>query len=281
MIDSIYLSKALTERFGLGVSAIVRDSYNTEGVNDGQKIIIEPTGIERTISFKVELTLGWRTLSAVFKPADFASNLLKKMNASNQEQKTVFSVFANSLKSRGAILEMLINDKSFEPSEPHNWPEVWTNITIKLRKQGLILEKESDYNFSEAFPWATGFFGMTLALLPLEGITETDAPGEVEGSTRFLERVKRYERSRINRAACIELNGDSCKICSFSFGNTYGEYGDGFIHVHHIVPVSEMSGSYSLNPATDLIPVCPNCHSMLHLKQKVLQPDELKDLINV
>ena len=122
---------------------------------------------------------------------------------------------------------------------------------------------------------------MTLALLPLEGISETESPGEVEGSTRFLERVKRYERSRINRAACIELNGDSCKICSFSFGNTYGEYGEGFIHVHHIVPISEMGGSYSLNPATDLIPVCTNCHSMLHLKQKVLQPDELKDLMTV
>ena len=80
MIDSIFLSKSLTERFGLDVSATVKDSFNTDGVNDGQKIIIEPAGVENTISFKVELTLGWRTLSAVFRPADYASILLKKMN---------------------------------------------------------------------------------------------------------------------------------------------------------------------------------------------------------
>ena len=58
MIDSSFLSTALTERFGLDVSATVKDSYNTDGVNDGQKIIIEPAGIENTISFKVELTLA-------------------------------------------------------------------------------------------------------------------------------------------------------------------------------------------------------------------------------
>ena len=100
MIDSIFLSKSLTERFGLDVSATVKDYFNTDGVNDGQKIIIEPAGIENTISFKVELTLGWRTLSAVFRPADYASTLLKKMNKSNQEQKTAFSVFADSLRSK-------------------------------------------------------------------------------------------------------------------------------------------------------------------------------------
>ena len=279
MFDSNHLSKALTERFGLSVISIIKKSYNTEGVNDGQKIVIEPTGIERTISFKIELTLGWRTLTAVFIPADYASTLLNKVNNSNKEQKTAFSVFANSLKSKGALIDLLINDKSFEPSEPQNWPEVWTNIIIKMKKRGLVLEKESEYNFSEAFPWATGFFGMTLALLPLEEVSEIEVPSEFEGSSNYFEKVKKYERSRINRAACIEVHGNSCKICSFSFGNTYGSYGEGFIHVHHIVPLSEMGGGYSLNPGTDLIPICPNCHSMLHLKQDVIHPDDLKKLI--
>ncbi|SVE06326.1 uncharacterized protein METZ01_LOCUS459180, partial [marine metagenome] len=41
----------------------------------------------------------------------------------------------------------------------------------------------------------------------------------------------------------------------------------------------QMGGSYSLNPATDLIPVCPNCHSMLHRRQKVLLPEGLKNII--
>jgi len=278
MIDSIFLSKSLTERFGLDVSATVKDSFNTDGVNDGQKIIIKPAGIENTISFKVELTLGWRTLSAVFRPADYASTLLKKMNKSNQEQKTAFSVFAGSLRSKGAVIDLVINNESFEATDSQSWPDNWSEINIKMKKIGLVLEKKTEYDFSEAFPWTTGFFGMTLALLPLEEISGRDVTGEVEGD-QYFERVKRYERSRINRAACIEVNGDSCKICSFSFGKTYGEHGEGFIHVHHIIPVSQMGVSYSLNPATDLIPVCPNCHSMLHRRQKVLLPEGLKNII--
>ena len=278
MIDSIFLSKSLTERFGLDVHATVKESFNTNGINDGQKIIIEPAGIESTISFKVELTLGWRTLSAVFRPADYASILLKKMNKSNQEQKTAFSVFAGSLRSKGAVIDLVINNESFEATDSKSWPDNWSEITITMKKTGLVLEKKTEYDFSEAFPWTTGFFGMTLALLPLEEIPCSEDTGEIEGD-QFFERAKRYERSRINRAACIEVNGDSCKICGFSFGKNYGEHGEGFIHVHHIIPVSQMGGSYSLNPATDLIPVCPNCHSMLHRRQEVLLPEGLKNII--
>ena len=147
-----------------------------------------------------------------------------------------------------------------------------------MKKTGLVLEKKTEYDFSEAFTWTTGFFGMTLALLPLEEISGREVTGEAEGD-QYVESVKKYERSRINRAACIEVNGDSCKICGFNFGKTYGKHGEGFIHVHHIIPVSQMGGSYSLNPATDLIPVCPNCHSMLHRRQKVLLPEGLKNII--
>ena len=279
MIVSIFLSKSLTERFGLAVSVTVKDSYNSDGLNDGQKIIIEPAGIERTISFKVEMTMGWRTLKAYFKPGEYASALVKKMNESDKEQKAVFSVFAGSLKSKGAMIDMVINNKSFEATEPECWPDNWSDLKIKLEKTGLILEKKNGYDFSEAFPWTTGFFGMTLALLPLEEINDRATAGEVEGG-QYLDRVKRYERSRIIRAACIEANGDSCKICGFNFGEAYGEYGEGFIHVHHITPVSKVNERYSLNPASDLIPVCPNCHSMLHRRKEVLLPEGLKNILS-
>ena len=204
---------------------------------------------------------------------------MKKMNKSNQEQKTAFSVFAGSLRSKGAVIDLVINNESFEATDSQSWPDNWSEITITMKKTGLVLEKKNEYDFSEAFPWTTGFFGMTLALLPLEEIKGPTAAGEVEGG-QYMDRVKRYERSRINRAACIEVNGDSCKICGFNFGKIYGEYGEGFIHVHHITPVAQVNESYSPNPATDLIPVCPNCHSMLHLRKEVLLPEGLKNILN-
>ena len=39
---------------------------------------------------------------------------------------------------------------------------------------------------------------------------------------------------------------------------------DNMIHVHHIVPVSEIGEEYVVDPVKDLIPVCPNCHMVLH-----------------
>ena len=119
---------------------------------------------------------------------------------------------------------------------------------------------------------------MALALLPLEAVPENELAGEEEGA-EIYRTVKLYERSRINRAACIEIHGTVCKVCEFSFGNTYGELGEGFIHVHHIVPVSQMGGRYILNPGSDLIPVCPNCHAMLHRKTTPYSPDELQQIV--
>lgn len=268
MIDSKNLSEALAERFGLEVNAI------TEKVPKGQKVIIRPENIEHTISFQVEMMLGWRTITATFVPGSFARELIQKMNSASPDQKLAFAVFANSLESKGAVISLQLDGKNVKPDTLEDWPLQWHNITISMKKIGVVLEQNNNYNFDAAFPWTTGFFGMALALLPLEPVEESNNEGKPEGAVQ-QKLIKQYERSRINRAACMEIHGTSCKICGFNFGKIYGDLGKGFIHVHHIVPVSQMGGSYVLNPATDLIPVCPNCHAMLHRKTPPLLPKEL------
>jgi len=265
------LSVALTERFGLPVST------ECQKVDDGFKIIIRPAEVEYTISFHVELLLGWRRVTASFKPGNFASALVQAMNEASAEQKSAFAVFATSLSLKGAKIDLKYDHTPFPATQPEAWPRLWSMIEISMTKIGVLIESESGYNFDEAFPWATGFFGMSLALLPLEPVIE-DTQAENEGK-QFLALVKRYERSRINRAACIEINGSSCRICGFDFGKNFGDVGQGFIHVHHIIPVSQMGSSYVLNPGSDLIPVCPNCHSMLHRKNPPYTPDEMRDII--
>lgn len=56
--------------------------------------------------------------------------------------------------------------------------------------------------------------------------------------------------------------------------------GKGFIHVHHIVPLHTIKSDYVVNCATDLIPVCPNCHAILHksVKGKFLTAEELREI---
>ena len=66
------------------------------------------------------------------------------------------------------------------------------------------------------------------------------------------------------------------------FEEKYGIVGKDFIHVHHIVPLNTIGEEYLVDYEKDLMPVCPNCHAMLHRKVngKELTVEELKELLN-
>lgn len=91
--------------------------------------------------------------------------------------------------------------------------------------------------------------------------------------------VNTYERDPKARQACIDHFGAVCSVCGFEFHRVYGELGRGYIHVHHIRPLSEIGESYAVDPQKDLTPVCPNCHAMLHLPPIPLSVEELKALL--
>ena len=95
------------------------------------------------------------------------------------------------------------------------------------------------------------------------GATSASPSGVIEGAVTTV-LVNRYERSATARRKCIEHYGAICAVCSLDFKSTYGQIGEGFIHVHHVVPISSIGETYILDPIEDLVPVCPNCHAMLH-----------------
>lgn len=53
-----------------------------------------------------------------------------------------------------------------------------------------------------------------------------------------------------------------CEVCSFNFTAAYGELGDGYIEVHHRLPL-HISGVTETRIA-DLALLCANCHRMCH-----------------
>ncbi|BCD98107.1 HNH endonuclease [Marinagarivorans cellulosilyticus] len=109
-----------------------------------------------------------------------------------------------------------------------------------------------------------------------------DIPEEVsdpqqyfEGSTKKIS-VNLYERNKKARGVCIMHYGYKCSVCSFNFESVYGSIGKEFIHVHHVVPLSEIKNEYELDPLRDLVPVCPNCHAMIHRTNPPRTVSELK-----
>jgi len=89
-----------------------------------------------------------------------------------------------------------------------------------------------------------------------------------------------YERDPQNRLDAIRIHGHQCVACGFDFGKEYGKWGDGYIEVHHLVPLAEVDENHQVNPETDLAPVCANCHRMIHRRRgKTLTIDELREMI--
>lgn len=115
-----------------------------------------------------------------------------------------------------------------------------------------------------------------------EGIrlTEEVAQGEklYEGSTCRVS-VNAYERNPLARSRCIAQYGPICVACGFNFGLVYGPLFEGFIHVHHLKPLSEADGEYEVDPIADLRPVCPNCHAIIHLGGGCRSIEEVKQFL--
>ena len=101
-----------------------------------------------------------------------------------------------------------------------------------------------------------------------------------EGREREI-RSNRVERSRKLVEKVKEIHGLTCQACGLNFGEVYGEHGEGFIEVHHKVPVAEAakSGARKVDAKADMAVLCSNCHGMVHRGGRLLAIEELRELV--
>ena len=108
-----------------------------------------------------------------------------------------------------------------------------------------------------------------------DDVEETSLP---DGASRTVT-VNAYERNPELRRRCLAALGTVCCICRFDFGAVYGSEFVGFIHVHHLRPLSEVGGVHHVDPVNDLRPVCPNCHAVIHSGPRCRTIEEVRELI--
>jgi len=113
--------------------------------------------------------------------------------------------------------------------------------------------------------------------------TKTDETDVFRNEIRFEGAMKRtratcYERSRPNRRKAIASQGTRCKICDFDFGETFGPVAEGFIHVHHVRELARVKEVHKPDPTKDLIPVCPNCHAVIHMRDPCYTIEEVREM---
>lgn len=165
------------------------------------------------------------------------------------------------------LIEQLSNKKMRLESLKENGLSSAPHGPIKIKDKNLLayIEKYFTDNYQiEFFPDTVG-----------EDATE------YEGAKKTVI-VNKYERSSKSRENAIKFHGLNCKVCDLNFKEKYGSIGEDFIHIHHLIPLHEIAKNYKVDYENDLIPVCPNCHSMLHRKINDKEPtlNELRKMIN-
>jgi len=145
-----------------------------------------------------------------------------------------------------------------------------------------ILERLSDTDLAQGYQSNCG----TALRCYLRFVSETPpeylAPDEITNPEQYFEGVRKtitvnaYERDINARRRCLEIHGYNCAVCEMNFEAVYGQVGLGYIHVHHKVPLSEIGTGYEVNPETGLVPICPNCHAMLHRPREGMTIEELR-----
>jgi 5-methylcytosine-specific restriction protein A len=154
--------------------------------------------------------------------------------------------------------------------------------TLKKRVPGVVWDRlqgsgtRMRANDAEAFDEV---WSKHLSRLGKQTFSSPDdlAPADTyaEGAVSRVE-VNRYERDPEARKRAIAIHGTNCIICKFDFGKVYGRKGQGYIHVHHLRDLSTLGKGYVVDPKKDLVPVCPNCHSMLHRQRPAISPGVLR-----
>ncbi len=107
-----------------------------------------------------------------------------------------------------------------------------------------------------------------------------------EGELRTRTAEYRTRSSQLRNAAIerYSINGRlQCRACSLEFARAYPGIGDGFIHVHHLRPVSFMRGeALNMNEAlANVRPLCANCHQMVHTSTPPLSISALRSIARV
>jgi predicted RNA-binding Zn-ribbon protein involved in translation (DUF1610 family) len=80
------------------------------------------------------------------------------------------------------------------------------------------------------------------------------------------QRERKLRTEKLEEAARKNGGRLVCEVpnCGFDFFDRYGELGQGYAQVHHLIPLSHAPSSGRTVRLEDLAVVCANCHAMIH-----------------
>lgn len=224
----------------------------------GPIVTLRPKGLNR---FEAKLSFG-----------NFATGTIAQMQKAEAEEVQLARALVASVARNADVL--ISGGQRLD-----DWRIADGGFTITAEKRGINARFDDETLVGTCRELVIPILAALAELYGYDPVTEPERPdGEIEGSVT-LAVVKRRERNPRNRLLCLRIHGTSCKVCATDLGARYGEAG-AIVEVHHLQPLSLLGQPRAYDPATDLIPLCPNCHRAAHTRRPVpWTPDDLRGML--
>jgi 5-methylcytosine-specific restriction protein A len=255
-------------------------SFEGRRLTGSNTLQLRPSGLPVQNTFTIQTTVNWRSVEVTFVPGSFAGDFVRHMGLADPGSRSSSAAVLAKCMRDGATVNLKINGQSARPDDPSEWDAEWTRLELSVRRGQLDLGNGDEDN-EKVCAWTQQVTAAVVALLPLErdeAQTETFQGGFAEGAQTQFE-TNRYERDRRNRAVALAIHGYACLVCNSDLSGRYGPAAAGLIEVHHLTPVSKLGPDYRIDPVTDLVPLCPNCHRVAHRRDPPFTVDELKAML--
>lgn len=265
-----------------GIDAEIKAIADSLGLRIGRRILSGTSGFDYEIRlldisspYGFSLIVGDDYLSWMIRLEmdDSSAPLIRLMGQNSKLHSVLFSSLYAVLSERSSRVELRVNGKTLEDLDT---AEIWESIRFEATRNYENLE--------EAFDCLRELLLDSLStilclVINQEEWTESpeDATPKLEGDRQNVV-LSRPERNRYNRALCLQYHGFSCFGCGYKMDEIYGPIGSGVIHVHHLVPLADLTGPVKVDPILDLVPLCPNCHNIVHRVSPPLSIEALQDL---
>ena len=202
-------------------------------------------------------------------------------NYTATRQKTGFQVQFNGRPVGGYALKShwyVLNKFASEVHEDHEAILKWFGFELKTERT----RPHRWWKLKVEAPAASSRFCHALAELTAEDCSTRSVKSDQQRSLRDTSRRSTSTATSAIRETVVEAikrHGTQCFGCKLTMRERYGEIAEGFIHIHHTKPLATVRGSTTPD-LEDLVPLCPNCHAVVHLHDPPLTIDQLRECID-
>jgi len=224
--------------------------------------------LPRPLGFSIHVQVELGIARAVLKLDTMATSLVKSINEFAEVNHAITeNLIAEIDKSR---LQVEIRSNSAK-SETIQGP---FDGTFEIHGRAALGDPIED--IAELLDIVVSLFGFMAG----EKLDYSDDDFKREGRAYRIE-TNKYERSRFNRSLAIKIHGLKCFGCDFDFEKFYGPAGAGIIEVHHLLPVHLMTERRVVDPRSELVPLCSNCHTMVHREDPPFTIEQLRSFVTL